>query len=744
MPQQLIYTSAPQGLAAGRSGHCTVARSASIREPLVLRLEQLSYYQHLSLSGGKERPILAYRFVDIRGARFHVLSRIQDAGLDFTGRTNFIAHHLVLTAEDFRQFSTPPIILRDWPGWLKSWTREPTMLENEDWASLASLAAKSSVPTQAWQRVTGDAVNGYGLLEARAGATFRVDDQTNETVLGLFAESIELLEVRDPRRDFRAAALQYTFTTSMQEQDNPSDFRWRCIHSDNPAANRLATPDCRPLSAVRATKLTAEEAAFARTGRQAPIIVVEPQDVQITEGGAARFQAKAEGIPNPCYQWFKVDQSDNGQPLDGETNLELVLSTPPFGKSRYVVRVNNSVGEAISRTAVLSVEQKPRLAQVSLASPVRPLVSGHQKSQSDIDRQRKQLDAERAERQFQHQVLRTKVLVIVAAVIAVACIIFLTPIGRPALTKLIASHIEIPSTSFSSQFISRLVEHSDQASTVLWTNLSEEGQSLLRNYQQTSADQRQIQKVVVQALNRIRDQPIYYQSLTLENTNSPGSSWKPSITSANKDDSSSNAQRETAAANRHAGEETEWRLPPGWTNAPIGNVSNKKAEYFPSYNRFDLEAMASGFASNSDNVLFTYSTNDEVELRVQLKKWPAEDNTVGIMIRQSLDSNSPFLFIGASSNRIISYSRNVDGKFRDRSTNSTAEHQLPLSLWFDVGANDYVSARWQTADAQLGWNLRFSGKLLMGFAVFSASTNRETVQFFYAPTTNRAVATKTK
>jgi hypothetical protein len=131
-----------------------------MREPLVLRLEQLSYYQHLSLSGGKERPILAYRSVDIRGARFHVLSRIQDAGLDFTGRTNFIAHHLVLTAENFRQFPTPPIILRDWPGWLRSWTREPTMLENEDWSSLASLTAKSSVPAQTWQRVLSTSIPG--------------------------------------------------------------------------------------------------------------------------------------------------------------------------------------------------------------------------------------------------------------------------------------------------------------------------------------------------------------------------------------------------------------------------------------------------------------------------------------------------------------------------------------------------------------------------------------------------------
>src|SRR5580658_6422672 len=163
MPQQLIYTSAPQGLAAGRSGHCTVARSASMREPLVLRLEQLSYYQHLSLSGGKERPILAYRSVDIRGSRFHVLSRIQDAGLDFTNRTNFLAHPLVFTPEEIRQFSSPPVILRSWSGWVKTWNQEPQMLENEDWSGLANISGVVSVPAITWQQVTGDAVNGYGL-----------------------------------------------------------------------------------------------------------------------------------------------------------------------------------------------------------------------------------------------------------------------------------------------------------------------------------------------------------------------------------------------------------------------------------------------------------------------------------------------------------------------------------------------------------------------------------------------------
>ena len=113
MPQQLIYTSAPRGIVAGRSGHCTVARSATMREALMLQVERFSYYQHLSLSGGQERPIFACRVVDLRGSRFHVLSRIQDAGLDFTGRTNFIAHHLVFTPEEVQQSASPPVILRN-------------------------------------------------------------------------------------------------------------------------------------------------------------------------------------------------------------------------------------------------------------------------------------------------------------------------------------------------------------------------------------------------------------------------------------------------------------------------------------------------------------------------------------------------------------------------------------------------------------------------------------------------------
>jgi hypothetical protein len=390
----------------------------------MLQLEKFCYYQHLSLSGGQERPIFSCRIVDIRGTRFHVLSRIQDAGLDFTGRTNFIAHHLVFTPEEIRQFPTPPIILHDWLGWVKSWTKEPQLLENEDWAALTALAGKTNVPAETWQRVTGDAVNGYGLLETRAGASFRVDDQTDETVLELIAESLELLEVRDTRRDFRSCAWNYTFTTSMQEQDNPADFRWRCIHSDNPTANRFTPPDCRALSAVRATKWTGEETAFARTGRQAPQFITEPQDSRISEGEPAHFTAKAEGIPNPNYQWFSVDRANNGQILSGETNPELVISNPALGISRFVVNVTNNAGNAQSRVAILSVEKKLKLAQVKSDAGTRAATKGvsYQKTEDDIERQRKRLEAEKAQEIFQKRLRRNKILTVTGTILAILII----------------------------------------------------------------------------------------------------------------------------------------------------------------------------------------------------------------------------------------------------------------------------------------------------------------------------------
>ena len=680
MPQQLIYTSAPRGVVAGRSGHCTVARSAAMREALVLQLEKLSYYQHLSLSGGQERPIYSCRVLDIRGSRYHVLSRIQDAGLDFTGRTNFLAHHLVFTPEEVRQLPSPPVILRSWTGWVKSWPKEPQLLEKEDWSALAALSGVVSVPATNWQQVTGDAVNGYSLLESRVGIAFRVDNLSGEQTLAFFAESLELLELRDARRDFHATAWQYTFTTSMQEQDNPADFRWRCLHSDNPASSRFAGPDCRPLSELRALRVTSEETILARSGRQAPRFAVQPQSVRITEGEPARLHAKAEGVPSPAYQWFTVDRAGNGQIVSNATNAEFLVQTPPLGLSRYVVRASNSQGDATSEVATLSVDPKPRLAQVSTDKEARGPANrtpAYVKSGDQIERQRRQLEAKQAEAAFQKNLRRKKVLAICGVVIAVVAL----------------------GLVFRSRW-SQFKPHAGSAGTNPPTAIpSTETQVVTPVAGPTGVT------TIARTQLKASEEP------------------PPPVTNT-----------ERAVPTPPA---TTFDLPQGWMRVPIGNLANHHADYIDAKPppEFVLTAAGVGVFTNGDQLLLVCETNAGKEFQAHISKInpPSIPSRCGIMARESTNSDSPFLFIGLSTTKIVAYRRDRKGEV------FTKEAAIPKNqqgggaiVKFNQEANQlapayYNSGNWITFQ---DYATPTSEHMLVGFALWSGNASNKVTAHF--------------
>ncbi|HEY9172165.1 MAG TPA: hypothetical protein VI136_07775, partial [Verrucomicrobiae bacterium] len=160
MAWQLIYTSALRTLVPGQSGYGTVARSADLREALVQRLEQFSYYQHSAAAPSQTTPpspvVCAYRALDFRGSRYHVLTRIQDAGLDFTNRTNHLAHHLVFEPAELASLPPPAVILARWNGWRCRWEESPRFLEDADWGDLRTMPRSVPLPAAGWQRVTGD------------------------------------------------------------------------------------------------------------------------------------------------------------------------------------------------------------------------------------------------------------------------------------------------------------------------------------------------------------------------------------------------------------------------------------------------------------------------------------------------------------------------------------------------------------------------------------------------------------
>ena len=361
MPQQLIYTSAPQGVDVGRSGYCTVARSSTMGESLVQRLEQFSYYERLSEHGGQaERTVFIFRNIDIRGKAYHVLSRIKDAPADYTGRTNFIAQHLVFTPNEVANMPTPAVLLNHWSGWKDNWEQEPRLFENESWAELEELTKRTCLPAKHWLSETADAGRAAGLLGLNAGV-FTAHDFNPNLILELLSESLELLQLEGP--NWRSLAWQRTFSVGCQPQDNPADFRWRFLTSGLPFESSV-TQGRAPveLRRLRASS-NSQQVQFAQKGPSPPQFMHLPragEAVKINEGETLILDGEALSLPGPSiYRWYRVEK-DNVTLLeiDGAHDAKLESRNIPRGKLRYKVRAWDAVTDQYAESPVIVVEVK--------------------------------------------------------------------------------------------------------------------------------------------------------------------------------------------------------------------------------------------------------------------------------------------------------------------------------------------------------------------------------------------------
>ena len=131
MSQELHYTSVARGLKPGSRGFGTVAATAHLPEALADRLEALSVYEAVYPPGDPSAALNPVAFIHVRltiGGRVHdVLSRIGPAGLDYSGRPNKYAHHVILESEE-RPDGGPAWLLGQ-PGFLRdAWEGEPRIL----------------------------------------------------------------------------------------------------------------------------------------------------------------------------------------------------------------------------------------------------------------------------------------------------------------------------------------------------------------------------------------------------------------------------------------------------------------------------------------------------------------------------------------------------------------------------------------------------------------------------------------
>ncbi len=248
MAWQLIYTSAPRSLEAGRSGFGTVARHRAISPLLVSAIERASQFSRLPGTDAG-RVIFSHRIVAVAGGRFHVLSAIRDAGADYTGRTNHIAHHLIVDPREIAQLGpdgpSPADVLLSMQ-WVASWNETPRFLEAADEVALSAIHPHTN--GSAWEQIAGNANQAWLLATGDASRGAYIIQPGSADLRAVYAESLRLIPDR---------LWQISFTTSLQPSDEPGDFRWIGIEERSPLRAQsessgrpvlnLALPDTLPL-----------------------------------------------------------------------------------------------------------------------------------------------------------------------------------------------------------------------------------------------------------------------------------------------------------------------------------------------------------------------------------------------------------------------------------------------------------------------------------------------------------------
>lgn len=337
--RQLIFTSALLGLNRTRSGFCTVARHASLRERTVDELEKMSEYDP---PPGTRPTVFLFRVYSAGNEPLFILSRAGDAGKDTFGRANYVVHHLIFQKEELDALPPPAEVALRFRGWCKKFVGKPHFLpENEALPpEILRREGEKFVPAKRWKELTGDAGNAALLApygEARA-TIFVGDESMNDVALGLFAESAETLGCRD--------AWTVAFATGICSRKNAGRFLWRMVGARELAVRHpgdFILDFLAPLSVLRPPKTVFAE--YARTG-EFPASAM-PKKISMPGVTAAATSAAATGTVA-----FETRRTDGAPDATGKPKLKLAARNALDGNAAKTAGAEKSVGNVANAASV--------------------------------------------------------------------------------------------------------------------------------------------------------------------------------------------------------------------------------------------------------------------------------------------------------------------------------------------------------------------------------------------------------
>jgi len=302
MNAELLYTSAPAGLKQGSRGFCTVVSTAGMPINLASKLESLSGYRHVYPSGtpsANKNPVgFSHLRFSLGGRMVSVISRISDYGLDYSQRTNKLAHHIVVDAP--MPPSGPAALLLQ------------SGLMRDAWDGRCATVPPPALPIMEvpprvcseWESMTGDA--GWGgvvantWLRPQPKPLFIVfsEDQAPR-LLSLIAESIALLPVRQ--------RWQATFGTYVTNLPPDVDCKVRCVIAGSEEARMAsARGTVINLTAPIGPAVDSDATRAARDGLSLGGGATIREPISVADPETSESDPSPSAVP-PAYEEFEFD-----------------------------------------------------------------------------------------------------------------------------------------------------------------------------------------------------------------------------------------------------------------------------------------------------------------------------------------------------------------------------------------------------------------------------------------------------
>ncbi len=383
MSQELLYTSAPHGLKPGSRGFCTVLSTQGMAAPLASALEGLSGYRPAFPPGDEQTDLNPINWshvtLPVAGRTWHILSRIAEYGLDYSQRTNKLAHHVVLDSAEL--ITAGPAALLANSGFMRDeWNEEPHLAPPKPVHKIPPLPRGVC---QAWKELTGDA----GWAGVLAESFMRDPERPvillyapGQDMLPLIAEALSLIPA-----DRRWEVTFSTYFTGLPQSVNCN---WRCMLSGSPEAHQslrfvralrldLTNPDGLGIPAGNELVADARGMPRLKTGLQGKLPPL-PFDVKDVADNARKASANSAG-----------EGTDDAPPLPGSNVYQTRrANNPPIPRPIGNPAATSTVADEIVRpknktiviggvcVALLLLVGFGICVAISLAKPPPPPVRG--------------------------------------------------------------------------------------------------------------------------------------------------------------------------------------------------------------------------------------------------------------------------------------------------------------------------------------------------------------------------------